>query len=119
MDRYLKNLPFESIPELIPVSKRSVLVRSIEEPESPRVAIKRVDGAEQTLSEEDAVREAQRCLACGCGAGCGRCHQVCIYSGVDLIGERYFINEDNCDGCGLCVEICPNEAIEMIPIEPK
>ena len=119
IDRYLKNLPFELIPELIPVSKRSVLVRSIEEPESPRVAIKRIDGAEQTLSEEEAVREAQRCLACGCGAGCGRCHQVCIYSGVDLIGERYFINEDNCDGCGLCVEICPNEAIEMIPIEPK
>ena len=117
IDRYLRNQPFDPIPELKTVSKRSVLVRSIEEPESSRVEIHKFDGVEQTLTEEEAIREASRCLACGCGVGCGRCHQVCIYSGVDLIGDRYVINESNCDGCGLCVEICPNEAITMIPIK--
>jgi dihydroorotate dehydrogenase (fumarate) len=117
IDRYLKNQPLGSLPELVPVSKRSVLVRSIEEPESPRVEIRKVDGVEQTLTEEEAIREASRCLACGCGVGCGRCYQVCIYSGVDLLDNKYVINDRNCDGCGLCVEICPNEAISMMPIK--
>ena len=117
IDSYLRNQQFVPIPELISVSKRAVLVRSIEEPESPRVDIRKIDGVEQTLTEEEAVREASRCLACGCGVGCGRCHQVCIYSGVDLFDDKYVINEENCDGCGLCVEICPNEAISMVPIK--
>lgn len=117
IDRYLRNQSLEPMPELVAVSKRAVLVRSIEEPESPRVEIRKVDGVEQTLTEEEAVREASRCLACGCGAGCDRCYQVCIYSGVDLFGDKYVINEGNCDGCGLCVEICPNKAITMVPIE--
>jgi NADPH-dependent glutamate synthase beta subunit-like oxidoreductase len=117
IDLYLRKQPLTPLPELKPVSKRSVLVRSIEEPEAPRVEITKIDGMERTLTEEEAIKEASRCLACGCGVGCGRCYQVCIYSGVDLVGERYVINDQNCDGCWLCVEICPNEAIEMIPIE--
>jgi len=117
IDLFLNKQPLTPLPELKPVSKRSVLVRSIEEPELPRVDISKVDGMERTLTEEEAVREASRCLACGCGVGCGRCQRVCIYSGVDLVGDRYFINEQNCDGCGLCVEICPNEAIEMVSID--
>jgi dihydroorotate dehydrogenase (fumarate) len=117
IDRYLRNQPLDPILEMIPVSKRAVLVRSIEEPESPGVEIRKVDGVEQTLTEQEAIREASRCLACGCGVGCGRCYQVCIYSGVDLLGDKYVINEKNCDGCGLCVEICPNEAISMVPIK--
>ncbi len=116
IDLYLKKQALTPMPELVPVSKRSVLVRSIEEPETPRVEITKIDGMEKTLTEEEAIKEASRCLACGCGVGCGRCHQVCIYSGVDLVGDRYVINEQNCDGCGLCVEICPNEAIEMVAI---
>jgi dihydroorotate dehydrogenase (fumarate) len=116
IDQYLKNEPFTPIPDLIPVNKRGVLVRSIDEAESPRVEIRKIDGIEQTLTEEEAIKEASRCLACGCGVGCGRCHQVCIYSGVDLVDDRYVINNQNCDGCGLCVEVCPNEAIEMVAI---
>ncbi|HGJ66636.1 TPA: hypothetical protein ENS27_14830, partial [bacterium] len=93
IDLYLRKQPLTPLPELKPVSKRSVLVRSIEEPETPRVEITKIDRMERTLTEEEAIKEASRCLACGCGVGCGRCHQVCIYSGVDLVGERYVINE--------------------------
>lgn len=117
MNLFLKNQPLELTPELIPVNKRSVLARSINEQESPRVDIPKIDGIEMTLTAEEAIKEASRCLACGCGLGCGKCHQVCIYSGIDPVSDRYFVNDQNCDGCGLCVEICPNEAIEMVPIQ--
>ena len=25
-----------------------------------------------------------------------------------------FVNKDNCVGCGLCVDACPNQAIKMV-----
>jgi len=119
MDNYLKGKLMESLSEPMAVDKRSVLIRSIEETVAPRVQIRKIDGIEQTLTEEEAVKEASRCLACGCGVGCDRCYKVCIYSGVDKVGDRYIINKTNCDGCGLCVEICPNDAISMIPFKVK
>ena len=125
---YLKGESLEPIPEPTAVDKRAAMIRSIEEPESPRVQLPTIDLnrrrssfdlAEEPLTEEEAVREASRCLACGCGVGCGRCHQVCIYSSVKLEGDRYVISEDDCDGCGLCIDICPNEAISMVPVESE
>ena len=128
IDRYLRGEGLEPIPEPTAVDKRSVLIRSVGEPESPRVELPTIDLSrrkasfdlvERTLTEEEAVREASRCLACGCGVGCGRCHQVCIYSAVKLVGDRYVISDQDCDGCGLCVDICPNEAISMVPVETE
>ncbi len=126
IDRYLKGESLDPIPEPSAVDKKSVLIRSVEEPELPRVELPTIDlsrrkssfdAVERTLTEEEAVREASRCLACGCGVGCDKCYQICIYSAVDLVGDRYVINEENCDGCGLCVDICPNQAISMTPTE--
>ncbi|MGQ9609216.1 MAG: FAD-dependent oxidoreductase [bacterium] len=116
-DKYIKGEPIVPIREPIAVDRRSVLIRSVEEPIKKRVNVTKIDGIEQTLTEEQAIDEARRCLACGCGIGCGKCYKVCIYSGVDLDGIRYYINDKNCDGCGLCVEICPNSAIKMVPLE--
>lgn len=118
IDRYLKGEAYPTLPELKPVDKRDGLVRSTDKPTMPRVNVRRVDGVEQTLTEDEAIYEASRCLGCGCGVGCDRCYQVCIYSGISMSGTRYTVNQ-NCDGCGLCVEICPNKAIKMIPIEVK
>lgn len=69
----------------------------------------------QILNEEQAVMEARRCLACGCGVGCDLCHQICIYSAVEKVGSKYRINSEKCDGCGLCVQRCPNQTISMVP----
>ena len=44
------------------------------------------------------------------------CARVCIYDAVELDGDRYKIN-DQCDGCGLCVDRCPLETISMVPVE--
>ena len=127
VDRYLNGESLDPIPEPTPIDKRDALIRSIEEPLSPRVELSTIDlkrrrasfdTVERTLTEEEAVKEASRCLACGCGVGCGKCYQVCIYSGVDKVGDRYVINEENCDGCGLCADVCPNDAISMVPVDP-
>ncbi len=69
----------------------------------------------QILNEEQAVMEARRCLACGCGVGCDLCHRICIYSAVEEVGNKYKINSEKCDGCGLCVQRCPNQTISMVP----
>lgn len=71
---------------------------------------------EKVLEEKEAIEEAKRCLACSCGLGCGICEKVCIYSAVEKIKGEYRIDNEKCDGCGLCVEVCPKENIKMVEI---
>ncbi|RLE08308.1 hypothetical protein DRJ00_06550, partial [Candidatus Aerophobetes bacterium] len=68
----------------------------------------------KAFTEEEAVQEAKRCLACGCGLGCGVCEKVCIYSAVKRQGGRYRVDPERCDGCGLCAELCPKGNIKMV-----
>lgn len=44
---------------------------------------------------------------------CGICRRVCIYDAAVPATGTYVIN-DRCDGCGLCVEMCPTQAIAMV-----
>lgn len=45
--------------------------------------------------------------------GCGTCtRDVCFVSAIRLVDGRAVINE-TCRGCGRCVEICPQHAIEL------
>ena len=69
---------------------------------------------ERVLEEKEAIQEAKRCLACSCGLGCGICEKVCIYSAIERVGGRYGIDAERCDGCGLCIEVCPKENIKMV-----
>ena len=124
--RYMQGESLDPIPEPTAVDKSAALIRSLQEQGSPLIEFSTTDlskrksisdSMERTLTEEEAVREASRCLACGCGVGCDRCYQVCIYSAVKLVGDRYVISAEDCDGCGLCVEICPKEALSMVPVE--
>lgn len=45
---------------------------------------------------------------------CDKCKIVCIHHGVDVTDKFYSINE-HCEGCGLCAEVCPTDAIDMVP----
>jgi dihydroorotate dehydrogenase subfamily 1 len=72
---------------------------------------------EPGYTEEEAVEEGSRCLACGCAVGCGICQKVCIYDAIDRVFDEFVVN-DKCVGCGLCVEVCPNNAIVMEEIQP-
>ncbi|PIW12888.1 MAG: hypothetical protein COW34_12680 [Armatimonadetes bacterium CG17_big_fil_post_rev_8_21_14_2_50_66_6] len=71
---------------------------------------------ELPLTEEQAVAEAQRCLACGCGVGCSQCVSVCVYEAIRTVGDKHEIDPEKCDGCGLCTHRCPNRNISMVPV---
>jgi len=45
--------------------------------------------------------------------GCGECTQdICFVDAIRMVGDRARIGSD-CRGCGQCVDVCPNEAIEL------
>lgn len=129
IDRYLRGQALEEPPpetEPKPLEVSAALVRHVDKPAEPRVIIPQREPSvrvmefaevELELDELSARREAARCLACGCGVGCGLCEKVCIYSAVEQKGGSFAINTEKCDGCGLCVVRCANRAIELRPIE--
>jgi len=106
------------------VDRANVLSAHAEDSTQPRVELptrplaERRSGfetTELTLEEAEAVAEAKRCLACGCGPGCGLCQRVCIYEAIAETDEGFLVDADKCDGCGLCAHRCRNQNIAMVP----
>jgi len=129
IDRLLSggNPYLDYAPALTEVSGEMVLARSRVTAKEPRVALQLRPAGERkrdfepyvpTLSEEEAVREASRCLSCGCGVGCGLCARVCSNFAVSAEGEdAWSIDEEKCVACGMCFHMCPNQNIEMVRLE--
>ncbi len=51
---------------------------------------------------------------------CGRCEEVCNFGAVvlngsanDTVQKTYTIDSISCEGCGVCVQFCPADAIEF------
>ncbi len=71
-------------------------------------------------SEQDAIREAWRCLSCTAGAdvddakceACLTCPRVCPF-GVPLVDDTAVMCSDMCQACGLCAVECPANAISI------
>ena len=49
----------------------------------------------------DDCRKCKQCLKLGCPA-------------ISLVGDKVIIDETQCNGCGLCVNVCPFKAIKKI-----
>ena len=45
--------------------------------------------------------------------GCGVCIQVCPLDAISLNDGIAVIDEDTCTECGLCVNECPNDAMSL------
>ena len=69
-----------------------------------------------TLTEEEVVNEAMRCMSCASCFDCGTCWSYCqdqaIVKPVTKYGE-YKFKMDFCNGCKKCAENCPCGYIEM------
>jgi formate dehydrogenase major subunit len=68
---------------------------------------------DQTISSDEARREAARCLSCGLCFGCQQCWMYCNAGGFFHLAEvepgAYLtLITDQCEGCGKCIEICPS-----------
>ncbi|MBN1672348.1 MAG: FAD-dependent oxidoreductase [Kiritimatiellae bacterium] len=111
------------------VDKDAVLQRTGDRPRewrpAPRVAPPARRGKTfkeytRTLTKEEAVREASRCLACGCGAGCEICKDICkVFAWQTDPQGRVQLDEDKCLACGMCIFRCPNRNVEMIQTSSK
>ena len=67
------------------------------------------------LTEDEAVKEAKRCLNCGCGTGCAICERICLsFAPVSSEDNIIRIDKEKCVGCSICAQLCPNSNIEMV-----
>jgi len=71
-------------------------------------------------TEQEAQREAARCLSCGTCFECDGCYAACPEDAVIKLGpgKRYEYDYAKCTGCAVCFEQCPCHAISMVP-EPE
>jgi dihydroorotate dehydrogenase subfamily 1 len=44
---------------------------------------------------------------------CKKCEQVCVYDAI-VINKKVKISADKCYGCGLCVSVCPKDALSQV-----
>ncbi len=73
---------------------------------------------ERTLTERQARLEANRCIGCGSCANCNVCIDefACVAIWRDDNG-RVRVNPSLCNGCGVCAQLCPNNAYERVVLE--
>ncbi len=72
-------------------------------------------------TEEDAIRESQRCLSCTAGAivdeskcaACLTCVRVCPYGVPEMVGDKAYMDPRACQSCGFCASECPASAITV------
>ena len=70
----------------------------------------------RTISEDEAVGEAKRCMSCGYCFDCGSCWSYCQDNAIikpPIKGELYKFKMEFCNGCKKCAENCPCGYIEM------
>lgn len=46
---------------------------------------------------------------------CGHCAEVCRYGAVFETANGFHIDDIRCEGCKVCVSLCPDHAIDFIP----
>jgi NADPH-dependent glutamate synthase beta subunit-like oxidoreductase/dihydroorotate dehydrogenase len=126
IDRYISGdaAVLEYEPEYPVASKEKVLRRAGYFKDEAPLNLETMDGAQRvksfdnyvrSLTEEEAVAEAGRCLSCGCGEGCGLCARICSEFAIRLKApDTWEIDRDECVACGMCYNLCPNGNITIM-----
>jgi len=69
-----------------------------------------------TLTDEQVIEEAKRCMSCGSCFDCGTCWSYCQDQAIVkpvIKHQAYKFKLDFCNGCKKCAENCPCGYIEM------
>lgn len=61
------------------------------------------------MGAEKALVDAQKCV------GCGLCQSHCRFDALQEKDGVYEVRDYACEGCGVCIWVCPQKAIEMVP----
>jgi dihydropyrimidine dehydrogenase (NAD+) subunit PreA len=70
----------------------------------------------ETLAQERALMaqvDPDRCINLLKG-GCELCGKSCFYGAIEF-DPKLVLYRDKCDGCGLCIEVCPAGALTLLP----
>jgi len=65
------------------------------------------------MTVEEAIREARRCRQCGMCKNCRACIEILGCPAIVLEDGKAKVIASLCNGCGVCVQICPNGAIRF------
>lgn len=65
-----------------------------------------------TISAEEFLQEAERCVSCGLCSGCEQCFMFCNAEGIVRLeqatpGKYFTMLRDRCLACGKCIDLCP------------
>ena len=93
----------------------------------PMVVVLRCQGSKDKAKERFDYDGLMDCTAANliqkgnkaCEYGClgyGNCEEVCPFGAIKMGSNRLpIIDSDKCTGCGICVEECPRDVLELIP----
>lgn len=70
-----------------------------------------------TLTDDQALTEAKRCMSCGNCMSCDNCYGMCPDGAITKDHFGLTINYDYCKGCGICERECPCGSIKMVDEE--
>jgi MinD superfamily P-loop ATPase len=64
------------------------------------------------VQEKKSYKPVPELLADKC-ISCGKCKDVCAFNAITKLGDRILFFNELCHSCHACIELCPNEAIQM------
>lgn len=99
------------------VLKRSGYIKKDKNPVDLTVCAEGFALETRTMTMDEAMREASRCLNCGCGEGCQLCKTICSeFAPYISAPDTLEIECRDCVACGMCCSRCPNGNIEMVDL---
>ncbi|OGC78698.1 MAG: hypothetical protein A2Z27_01885 [candidate division Zixibacteria bacterium RBG_16_50_21] len=121
MDAYLSKMGLKSGEENILVTREADLNLAyfmkapreedvLTEVHSRKSSFKEVNAG---LDQEGILREVARCFSCGTCNSCDNCYTFCPDLAVFKDNHQYRVYTEYCKGCGICVQECPRDAIEL------
>jgi len=122
IEAYLKKMDAQALEENILITKETDLnldyfaktpreTESLLDPQVRKVGFREVNLG---MSQESILKEVARCFSCGTCNSCDNCFTFCPDLATYKNNHQYRVVTEYCKGCGICVQECPRDAIELM-----